>query len=815
MGEVWLAEQKEPVRRRVALKLIKTGLTTNEAIARFDSERQALALMAHPAIAKVFDAGATAQGAPYFVMEYVAGVPITDYCDNHRLNTRERLELLTEVCEGVQHAHQKAIIHRDLKPSNILVAEVDGKPAPKIIDFGVAKALTQKLTMETMFTRVGALVGTPEYMSPEQASSTGEDIDTRTDVYSLGIILYELLAGAPPIELRKVALEEFLRRLRQDEPPKPSTKITKQDPSTSTDVARKRHTEPQALARQLRGELDAIALKALEKDRSRRYSSASEFAADIDRYLMNEPVVAVPPSAAYRARKFARRYRAALITVGALVVVLMVATGVSIWQSIVAKKQRDRADTEAAVAKGVNQFLQDDLLSQANPESQNGGHSKPDPDVKVRTLLDRAAAQAEKRFAQQPLVESEVLSTIGKAYNGLGLHKEAEQQFRKAYELSAAHRGADNPRTLDFLMLVSEAAIDQDENAAAIAAAKTVFDAESRTLGPENPRTVVAMQNLGALYFDNHQFAEAEPLAKKALDIQVRHNGYDNIDTLNTSDTLAALYISESRYAEAHALLAKGLESYQHLYGPDHPFTNREMFGLAKVMFGEGDYASAQKLFQQVQAAYERAYGARHINTLYVDSYLGQNYVEEGNSSEGISLLQKTLNDMRAVSGPSPSDILKIEVALGWAYDSKGELGRAEQIWRDALNGFRHLAGFEPNVADVSELLGQNLTKQHQDQPAEVLLREALAIRQKGNQDDWGLFRAQAFLGECLFGLRRYAEAEPLLLSGYEGMRQRASRMPAKQKKWISSAGEQIVDLYSQWSKPEQAAQWRNKLRAQ
>ena len=218
MGEVWLAEQKEPVRRRVALKLVKAGMNTREVIARFESERQALALMDHPAIAKVFDAGSTPEGAPYFVMEYVAGVPITNYCDNHRLNTRERLELFMHVCEGVQHAHQKAIIHRDLKPSNILVTEVDGRAAPKIIDFGVAKALTQKLTADTMFTRVGALLGTPEYMSPEQAHSSGEDIDTRTDVYSLGIILYELLAGAPPLDLRRIAFEEFLRRLREEEP---------------------------------------------------------------------------------------------------------------------------------------------------------------------------------------------------------------------------------------------------------------------------------------------------------------------------------------------------------------------------------------------------------------------------------------------------------------------------------------------------------------------------------------------------------------------------------------------------------------------
>ena len=323
MGQVWLAEQKEPVRRRVALKLVKAGINTREVMARFEAERQALALMDHPAIAKVFDAGSTSQGAPYFVMEYVAGVPITAYCDDHRLSTRERVELFIHVCEGVQHAHQKAIIHRDLKPSNILVMEVDGRAAPKIIDFGVAKALTQRLTADSIFTRVGALVGTPEYMSPEQANLSGEDIDTRTDVYSLGILLYELLVGAPPIDLRKIAFEEFLRRLREEEAPKPSTRIRMQDPATSSELARKRQTEPVALAKQIRGDLDSIALKALEKDRSRRYGSPSDLAADLGRYLRNEAVLAVPPSAAYRARKFARRYRAALVTTVAFVLVLI------------------------------------------------------------------------------------------------------------------------------------------------------------------------------------------------------------------------------------------------------------------------------------------------------------------------------------------------------------------------------------------------------------------------------------------------------------------------------------------------------------
>jgi serine/threonine protein kinase/tetratricopeptide (TPR) repeat protein len=359
MGEVWLAEQREPVRRRVALKLVKAGMNTREVMTRFESERQALALMDHPGIAKVFDAGAAPQGAPYFAMEYVAGVPITEYCDGHKLSTRERLELFMQVCEAVQHAHRKAIIHRDLKPSNILVMEVDGRAAPKIIDFGVAKALTQRLTADTLFTRAGTMLGTPAYMSPEQARSSGEDIDTRTDVYSLGIVLYELLAGAPPLELHKITLEEFLRRLREEEPPKPSTRIRTRDGGTSMELARKRRllskvqSEPLALAKQVRGDLDAITLKALEKDRSRRYGSPSELATDIGRYLSNEAVLAVPPSAAYRARKFVRRHQAGVSLSAAVVVVLCGATASVAWEARIARQERDLAQQRFNDVRGL------------------------------------------------------------------------------------------------------------------------------------------------------------------------------------------------------------------------------------------------------------------------------------------------------------------------------------------------------------------------------------------------------------------------------------------------------------------------------
>jgi serine/threonine protein kinase len=325
MGQVWLAEQKHPVRRRVAIKLIKAGMDTREVVARFESERQALALMDHPAIAKVFEAGSTPEGRPYFVMEYVAGMPITDYCDRHRLTIRQRMELFIQVCEGVQHAHQKAIIHRDLKPSNILVSEIDGKPMPRIIDFGVAKATSQKLTAQTMYTRVGTLIGTIGYMSPEQADPVREDVDTRSDVYSLGAVLYELLTGTPPFDFKKLAYDEALRCLREQDAPRPSTKLSTLGGESGV-VAKNRGSDPPTLIRQLRGDPDAIALKALEKDRNHRYASASELAREIGRYLHNEPVTAHPPSAAYRARKYLRRNKlgAAIAAVVALITALIV-----------------------------------------------------------------------------------------------------------------------------------------------------------------------------------------------------------------------------------------------------------------------------------------------------------------------------------------------------------------------------------------------------------------------------------------------------------------------------------------------------------
>jgi hypothetical protein len=337
------------------------------------------------------------------------------------------------------------------------VTDVDGKAAPKIIDFRVAKALSHKLTADTIFTRVGALIGTPEYMSPEQAASSGEDVDTRTDVYSLGLVFYELLAGAPPIDLQKIAFEEFLRKLREDEPPKPSTKIRTLDPAASAETAHKRDTEPLTLAKQIHGDLDSIALKALEKDRSRRYGSPSDLAADIRRNLNHEAVLAVPPSALYRARKFARRNRGVLLTACSFALVLIVAAAVSVRQSV-------RANNETAVAQAVNDFLQNDLLAQASVATQSGPSAKPDPDLKVRTALDRAATRSVGKFGQQPEVEAAIRDTIGQTYMDLGIYHEARTQLERALDLHRRVLGTNNPKTLKTMSRLGRTEFLQGQN---------------------------------------------------------------------------------------------------------------------------------------------------------------------------------------------------------------------------------------------------------------------------------------------------------------------------------------------------------------
>ncbi|HSO21930.1 MAG TPA: serine/threonine-protein kinase, partial [Chondromyces sp.] len=427
MGEVWEAEQLEPVARRVALKLVKWGMDTRQVLARFAAERQALALMNHPNIATVYDAGATEDGRPYFVMEYVEGAGLIDFCDTQRLSIAERLELFVEVCAGVQHAHQRGVIHRDLKPTNILVAVQDGRPVPKIIDFGVAKAISRRLTERTLFTELGQWIGTPEYMSPEQAQGGGEDVDTRTDVYSLGVLLYELVAGAPPVtgaELREAGFDEMRRRIREEEPLRPSTRVSRMG-AASEEAAAKRRTDTPGLARALRGDLDLIVLKTLEKDRTRRYGSPAELAQDLGRHLRNEPVEASPPSALYRAGKFVRRNRLA-VAAGAVVAAALVVAIVGTTLGLI------RARHVAEVARRVS-GLWESMITELNPQSRRSFAAGP------QEMLDHGLARIETELAGQPLEQARVMAALVVAYAGLGEIDSARRVLERSLEVRRAY----------------------------------------------------------------------------------------------------------------------------------------------------------------------------------------------------------------------------------------------------------------------------------------------------------------------------------------------------------------------------------------
>ncbi len=462
MGTVFLAQQEKPVRRTVALKIIKPGMDSVQVIARFEVERQALAMMDHPSIVRVFDAGRTDTGRPYFVMELVQGVAITTYCDDARLSLRERLELFVPVCQAIQHAHQKGIIHRDIKPSNVLVTLYDGKPVPKVIDFGVAKAIDQRLTEQTILTREGFMVGTLEYMSPEQADATAGGVDTRSDIYSLGVLLYELLTGSTPLErtrLRAAGFAEILRRIKEEEPPKPSARLS-ESCDTLPSISAQRRTEPARLTRLVRGELDWIVMKALEKDRSRRDETAVGFARDIERFLAGNPVEAGPPSASYRLRKLRENtgplsspLRPSQVCCSSPRPSAPISRSGPACAELQARRQARAAEAgevraknaESAVrageakakqaeseAKAVLEFFQARVLSAARPKDEEGGLGI---QVTVLAAVDAAEPRIAAAFRGQPATEAEVRDTLGTTYWHLGEHGLAIAQFEQCRQL--------------------------------------------------------------------------------------------------------------------------------------------------------------------------------------------------------------------------------------------------------------------------------------------------------------------------------------------------------------------------------------------
>lgn len=825
MGTVWMALQNEPVKRVVALKLIKPGMDSKQVIARFEAERQALALMDHANIARVLDAGTTSAGRPYFVMDLVKGVPITRYCDEYHFTPRQRMELFIPVCQAIQHAHQKGIIHRDLKPSNVLVALYDGTPVPKVIDFGVAKAVGQHLTERTLITGFGAVVGTLEYMSPEQAEINQLDIDTRSDIYSLGVLLYELLAGSPPFtrkELEKAGMMEMLRVIREQEPSKPSTKLSTADGLPT--LAANRGTEPAKLTKLVRGELDWIVMKALEKDRNRRYETANGFAMDVQRYLANEPVIAGPPGAAYRLRKFVRRNQGPVLAASVVLLALIVgvmgttcgmlraidAEGATRAEANEKDKAKKAAEDEAAIAKAVVDFLQNDLLAQASPE-----WNPRDRKVTVEEVLRRAAARIGGKFAGQPQTEAAIRLAIGETYYLLGDYAAAQPHLERAWELRRQVLGEEHPDTLSTAHNLALVYQDQGQYSKALQLLLRDLEVSRRVRGPEHTDTLQTMNTLAALYHELNQTAEAEALYVQVLDIRGRVLGEAHRDTITSIRNLGTLYWSRGQIAKAEPLLLKALELCRRVHGDVHPETLTSMNNLASTYADQGEKVKAAQLFVEALAVSRRVLGEEHANTLGSMNNLATLYLEMSEFAKAEALLVQALETSRRVLGEEHRLPLTTTINLANVFRSQGRLAAADPLLVNALEVSRRLFGEEhATTLGIMNNLAANHNALGQFAKAEAMLRTCLAIREKKEPDEWTTFNTKSLLGAALLGQKKHTEAEPLLLAGYEGMRQREAAIPKPSSARLLEALEQVVQLYEAMKKADEAAKWRKELEA-
>jgi non-specific serine/threonine protein kinase/serine/threonine-protein kinase len=731
MGLVYEAEQLEPIKRRVALKMVKRGMDTAEFVARFESERQALAMMDHPAIAKVFDAGATEHGRPFFVMEFVEGIPINDYCDKHQLSIRERLELFVLVCEGVQHAHQKAIIHRDLKPSNILVGRVDNHHVPKIIDFGVAKAMDNSMMENTMTTSAGQLVGTPEYMSPEQTDMTGQGIDTRTDVYALGVVLYELLVGKLPFpseDLKDKGFLEVLRIIREDEAPKPSTRVKTMagDTVALAKVAHDRRMDPPALGKKLRGDLDWITMKALEKDRTRRYETVKGFGQDITRYLAFQPVSAGPPGKTYIVRKFIRRHRSgvAAAMVGLAAILLGIAgttTGL-----IRAVKAEQHARQEAETARKVSDFLVD-LFEVSDPDQAKGNT------ITAREILDQGSLRITEELKGEPMTRSRLMNTIGKVYQNLGLYDEAAPLLEQALELRRGVTGSDDVGSASLLSDLADLYIDKgqyDDAEKMLTSALSVMDTKSGQT--DNLKLATSINELASVYRRQGRYDLAAPLYDRALAIRILALGPDDPLVAASYNSLAILNWTRGDYAEAERQYQKALELWEKAYGMDHSDVAKGLNNLALLYHHQDRFADAEPLYRRAAQIYEKLLGPEHPRLALALNNLALCYQEWGQLDKAGPLYRRALAIREKVLGPGHPDVAQTLNNLANLERDRKDYSEAAGLYERALKIRTEALGEDhPDVGWTLRDMG--LLDSQEGNPAEALplFERALAIFEK------------------------------------------------------------------------------------
>ncbi len=896
MGSVWRARQTEPVKRFVAIKLIKAGMDSKQVLARFEAERQALSLMDHPNIAKVLDAGLH-EHRPFFVMELVKGLPITEFCDARKLTPKERLELFVQACQAIQHAHQKGIIHRDIKPSNVLVALYDDRPVVKVIDFGVAKATGGSLTEATIDTAFGGVVGTPQYMSPEQATFNNLDVDTRSDVYALGVLLYELLTGSPPFsgeELKKKGYLEILRVVREDDPPRPSTKLS--TAAALPSLSANRATEPKKLTGLLRNELDWIVMKALEKDRTRRYETANGFAADVMRFLAGEPILAHPPSVTYQFRKFARQNRPQVIA-GTLVLLALIAGVIGMTAGLLeARKQAGIARQEAAEKEASRaEEARHRLLAQRNEEKAIiaaeqeqhartqiasqlkqielinetvfdifGGFdvreiregSEPIEAVLAKRLIDTGKTLDDKTISD-PLVLAKLRNRLGLTLISLGYPNEAIELFQAARATWSEQLGTDDENTLNSLGNLAIAYSDAGKVDLALQLYEESLQRRKVSLGPDHPDTLVSMGSLATGYKHTGRLDQALPLFEETLQLMKEKLGPDDPNTLTVMSNLAVTYLDAQLLEKALPLLKETVDQYRKVFGPEYPGTLTSMgnlangysaanqFDLAAPLLEEtlrlerarlgsdhpstiiainnlaGIYGVLQQydksvpLFEEMLRLQEQRLGRQHPATQTFIANLATNYLEVGRKAEAIPLLEEAYQ-----SSKQQHNLCGIGTFLVTAYIDIGRNAEALAIIEELVPEFRQwFPANSPQLAVYLAQTGTALLRLQQFAAAEPILREALAIREQAEPNDWRTFNTQSLLGGALLGQEKYAEAQTLLHLGYEGMKEREAAIPPQGLNRLTEALERLVKLYEDWNtaEPDQGfdaklKEWQQKL---